>query len=88
MARFGGGGFRSKIAAEISSNGDVESARIVKSGESQRLFAIGSSYRKINASNISRLYGMVELSMAFSSIRSSSFRCSLNSHALFADIAQ
>lgn len=67
MARFGGGGFRSYKAAEMSSNGDDESTSMVKSGESQRLFAIGSSYRRISASNISRLYGICELSVAFDS---------------------
>lgn len=68
VARFGGGGFRSYSAADISSNDGVESASMVNNGESQRLFAIGSSYRKINASNISRVYGIDELSVAWHSI--------------------
>lgn len=52
---FGGGGFFSYSTAKIVSRSSVPSGMTVNSGASHRLFAIGSSYRKQRASNISRL---------------------------------
>lgn len=69
MAKFGGGGFRSYKAENMSSIGIVESSNIVNNGESHRLFAIGSSNRKMSASNISRVYGTEVLSMIPSLVR-------------------
>lgn len=54
---FGGGGFFSNKAANISSLFNSMSEIAVNSGESHRLFDIGSSYRKVSALNISLEYG-------------------------------
>lgn len=93
---FGGGGFFSNKAANISSLFNSMSEIAVNSGESHRLFDIGSSYRKVSASNISLEYGTgllfgddVSTPLAPSSpIVSTLCRFWFNIHAFSAEIAQ
>lgn len=93
---FGGGGFFSNKAANISSVFNSMSAMTVNSGESHRLFGMGSSYRKVSASNISLVYGTELLSIvgklvsvaSLSPIVSTFCRFPLKAHAFSAEIAQ